>query len=122
MKAIGLVKYGGPEVIRDLVPGGVDAVADGALLTEAIVPAIKDGGQIVLVRAWDGNPGRGIRAQRINVRRRATDNAAINRLRELVEAGILSLRVAATYPADQVVEAHRRLDAGGVRGRIVLEF
>ncbi|NHC14728.1 zinc-binding dehydrogenase, partial [Motilibacter deserti] len=40
----------------------------------------------------------------------------------LVEQGRLTLRVAATYPVQQVAEAHRRLEAGGVRGRLVLTF
>ena len=34
----------------------------------------------------------------------------------------LTLRVAAVYPAEQAPEAHRRLEAGGTRGRLVLEF
>jgi NADPH-dependent curcumin reductase CurA len=29
---------------------------------------------------------------------------------------------AAVYPAGRAAEAHRRLEAGGVRGRLVLEF
>ena len=33
-----------------------------------------------------------------------------------------SLRVADVLPMDQAAEAHRRLEAGGVRGRIVLEL
>jgi len=32
------------------------------------------------------------------------------------------LRVAAVLPAEQAAEAHRRLEAGGVRGRMVLDF
>jgi hypothetical protein len=32
------------------------------------------------------------------------------------------LRVAEVMPATQVGEAHRRLAAGGVRGRLVLDF
>jgi hypothetical protein len=32
------------------------------------------------------------------------------------------MRVGAVLPAAQAVEAHRRLDAGGTRGRIILEF
>jgi NADPH:quinone reductase-like Zn-dependent oxidoreductase len=32
------------------------------------------------------------------------------------------VRVAAAWPADHAAEAHRRLEAGGVRGRLVLEF
>jgi NADPH:quinone reductase-like Zn-dependent oxidoreductase len=110
------------ERIRALVPDGVDAVVDAASLHQAITPAIRDGGQILLVRAWDGTPERGIAARRINVRSRATDAAAIRRLRDQVEAGVLTFRVADIYPAEKAAEAHRRLEAGGVRGRLVLEF
>ena len=48
--------------------------------------------------------------------------SAEGRLRELVEAGALTLRVAATYPPEQAAEAHRRLEAGGTRGRLVVGF
>jgi NADPH:quinone reductase len=34
----------------------------------------------------------------------------------------VTLRVAGTYPAEQAAEAHRRFEAGGVRGRLVLVF
>ena len=34
----------------------------------------------------------------------------------------LTLRVADVLPMDQAPEAHRRMEAGGVRGRIVLEL
>ncbi|MGA6155431.1 zinc-binding dehydrogenase [Stenotrophomonas sp. NPDC087984] len=34
----------------------------------------------------------------------------------------LTLRVARTLPAARAAEAHRLLEAGGTRGRIVLEF
>ncbi|WP_198396673.1 hypothetical protein [Brevibacterium antiquum] len=33
-----------------------------------------------------------------------------------------SLQVAETFSQDQAPAAHRRLEAGGVRGRLVLEF
>ncbi|PPJ31611.1 hypothetical protein C5E45_27260 [Nocardia nova] len=36
--------------------------------------------------------------------------------------GALTLRVARTFPAEQAEQAHELLEAGGVRGRIVLEF
>jgi hypothetical protein len=35
---------------------------------------------------------------------------------------VLTLRVADELPAAQAAEAHRRLAAGGVRGRLVLTF
>jgi len=40
----------------------------------------------------------------------------------LVDEGKLTLRVAASYPAEQAAEAHRRLEAGGTRGRISIAF
>jgi NADPH:quinone reductase-like Zn-dependent oxidoreductase len=39
-----------------------------------------------------------------------------------VEDGSLTLRVADVLPAKDAAEAHRRLAAGGVRGRLVLDF
>jgi NADPH:quinone reductase-like Zn-dependent oxidoreductase len=45
----------------------------------------------------------------------------LDQLREQAEAGHLTLRVAATYPMERA-EAHRRLEAGGTRGRCVILF
>ncbi|WP_406447051.1 zinc-binding dehydrogenase [Streptomyces sp. NBC_01613] len=58
----------------------------------------------------------------MNVRTRVTDTAAITQLREHAESGELTLRVAATLPAHQAAEAHRQLEKGGLRGRLVLKF
>ncbi|WP_138418817.1 NADP-dependent oxidoreductase [Sinomonas gamaensis] len=115
----------GPDAVQDLLaafPGGVDAVADAALLGDGIVETIRDGGQLATFRPYPGDPGRGIRVRSLNVRQRATDHAAITRLRDLVNQGVLALRVGAVLPAVKAPEAHRLLDAGGVRGRIILEF
>ena len=46
----------------------------------------------------------------------------LDRLRRQAEEGKVTLRVAGTYPAEQAAEAHRRFEAGGVRGRLVLVF
>ncbi len=108
--------------ILAIVPEGVEAVADGALLHERIAPAIRNNGQIAVVRFWESNPGRGIKIHPINVRPRAIDHAAITGLREQVESGVLTTRVAATFPVAEAVDAHRLLDQGGLRGRIILEF
>jgi NADPH:quinone reductase-like Zn-dependent oxidoreductase len=35
---------------------------------------------------------------------------------------VITLRVADTYDPAQAAEAHRRLEAGGTRGRLVLVF
>lgn len=52
----------------------------------------------------------------------ATDTALFDRLRCQAEEGILTLWVADVLPAAQAAEAHRRLAAGGVRGRLVVNF
>jgi D-arabinose 1-dehydrogenase-like Zn-dependent alcohol dehydrogenase len=38
------------------------------------------------------------------------------------ENGVLTLRVAETYPAEKAGDAHARLEAGGTRGRCVITF
>lgn len=108
--------------IRMHVPDGVDAVADGALLFDLVLPAIKDGGALAVVRNYTGTPQRGIRVHRVIVHNYAEESEKLDRLRGLVEQGRLTLRVADTYPASNAADAHRRLEAGGVRGRLVLVF
>jgi NADPH2:quinone reductase len=119
------VVRGGDEVaerIRELVPGGVDGLADGAVQNDLVGPAIRDGGGLAVVRGWDGDPGRGITVHKVFVAKRAHDAQALDRLRQQVEDGILTLRVAQVLPAEKAAEAHRTLEAGGTRGRLVLDF
>jgi NADPH2:quinone reductase len=108
--------------IRVLVPDGVDGLADGAVQSEFVTPAIRDGGGMAVVRGWDGDPGRGITVHRIMVFGHAKDTESLEQLRKHAEAGELTLRVARTFPPEQAAEAHRVLEAGGVRGRLVLDF
>lgn len=107
---------------RTVVPEGLDAIADGALLHDQVIPAIRDGGQIAVLRLWEGQTERGIKVHPFTVRSYATNTAAINRVREQVESGVLAIRIAATLPYYEAAEAHRRLERGGLRGRIILEF
>ncbi|MCH8191470.1 MAG: zinc-binding dehydrogenase, partial [Chloroflexi bacterium] len=44
----------------------------------------------------------------------------LDQLRQQTEDGLITLRVAATYAPEQAAEAHRRLEAGGTRGRCVI--
>ena len=106
--------------IRQHFPGGVDGLADGAVLKEKVIPAVKDGGGFASVRGYQGEPTRDIRFNTISVGNYAFEHDKLDRLRQLVDAGKIALRVAATYPAEQAAEAHRRLEARGTRGRIVI--
>ena len=58
----------------------------------------------------------------MSVRNYAREQDKLDRLRQLVEAGQVTLRVARALPAERAAEAHRILEAGGTRGRLVLEF
>ncbi len=110
------------ERVRALVPEGVDGLFDTALLNGAAVPAIAGGGVLVTVRAWNEPVERGIRIFPVMVTAGLTDTAKLERLRDQAEAGVLTARVARVLPASQAAEAHRILEKGGVRGRLVLDF
>jgi NADPH2:quinone reductase len=108
--------------IRSLLPSGAQGLIDGAALNALALPAVADGGDLVTLKGWTGPSERGIVIHPVSSFGSATDTALFDRLRSQVEEGILSLRVAEILPATEAVEAHRRLAAGGVRGRLVLDF
>jgi NADPH:quinone reductase len=108
--------------IRERYPDGVDGLADGSVQDAAVLPAVRDGGAVATVRGYRGDGSRDLRVFPVMVRRYAEEAGKLDGLREAVEKGVVTLRVAATFPAEQAAEAHRRLEAGGVRGRLVLTF
>ncbi|RCW47008.1 NADPH:quinone reductase-like Zn-dependent oxidoreductase [Halopolyspora algeriensis] len=108
--------------IRKEVPEGVDGLADGAVLDHRVIGAIRDGGGIATVRGFAGEPERGITYHPVLIADYAQEQAKLDRLRAQAESGQLTLRVARSLPAEQAAEAHRLLEAGGTRGRLVLTF
>ena len=113
---------GAAQGIRAAAPGGVDGLIDAALLGPAILPAIGDGGRLAAVREFVGQSERGIEIQQVRVSEYAQNQEALARLGDLVAAGKLTLRVAETFPPERAADAHRKLEAGGVRGRLVIVF
>ncbi len=110
------------EAVRERYPAGVDALADGAVLNEAALSVVKDGGRMATVRGWDGGGQDRVTVVPVMVARHAQEWEALDQLRAQVENGVVTLRVADVLPATEAAEAHRRLEAGGVRGRLVLRF
>lgn len=115
----------GPQVaaaIRAAYAEGVAGLVDCSLQQAEVVPAVRDGGGMVTVRGWDGDGEERIRVMPVMVRSVAERHDLLEALRRQVEQGALTLRVADVVPATEAAQAHRRLEAGGVRGRLVLDF
>jgi NADPH2:quinone reductase len=108
--------------IRELIPEGVDGLVDAAVIGAAILPAIRDGGGFAAVRAFEGQSERGITIHQVRVTDYLHNQAALDGLGQLVAKGKLSLRVAETFPPERTAEAQQKLEAGGVRGRLVIVF
>jgi NADPH2:quinone reductase len=108
--------------IRSHFPQGVDGLADGAVLNEPVISAVRDGGGFTSVRGFQGIPQRDIHFTTTFVRSYAQELEKLDRLRQEVEAGRLTLRVADVYPPEMAADVHRRLEAGGTRGRLVIQF
>jgi NADPH:quinone reductase-like Zn-dependent oxidoreductase len=108
--------------IREVCPDGVDGLADGSVQQAALLPAVRDGGTFVAVRLFEGEPERDIAVHSVFVGKYLKEAEKLDHLRQLVEDGAVTLRVAETFPMEQAAEAHRRLEAGGSRGRFVIEL
>lgn len=129
VKSLGadIVVARGPDVaaaIRSAVPAGVDAVVDAALIGPQVLAAIRDGGQLIAVRPFPfpGESQRDITITLVLVTEYARDAARLADLARLAADGTLTLRVAREIPAADAAQAHRQLEAGGTRGRLVLTF
>lgn len=101
---------------------GADALADPAILTERVIGAVRDGGQVAFYLPTDVDPGRGIRVFGSYVMRSNLRHDTIERLARAVERGEVTATVAGTLPANEAAAAHERLERGGIRGRLVLDF
>lgn len=106
------------EAVRALVPGGVHAALDAAVVGAVALDAVRTGGAFAAVVA--GGAPTPLRGTRVFSQWIYADRNRLSDLVSLVEAGSLTLRVADTLPLDDVAQAHERLAKGGLRGRLVL--
>ncbi len=110
------------EAVLAAVAGGVDGLVDGANQRDQVLAAVRDGGQVASVKGWDEELPRGVRLHTIWVAAGALDTPSLARLSEQAGTGEITARVAEVLPLAEAAQAHRRLEAGGVRGRIVLDL
>ncbi|NIK57344.1 NADP-dependent oxidoreductase [Kribbella shirazensis] len=104
--------------VRRFAPAGVDAVVDAAVVGIAAQEAVRNGGRHVHVQGGPRPPHlRGITVEQLLVH---ANSHELEELVSLVEANVISTRVAETYRLEDAAIAYKRLAAGGVRGRLVL--
>lgn len=65
---------------------------------------------------------RGIATQNTFVPHYVREHAKLVRIQQLAEEGRIVPRAAKTLPTEEAEEAHQLLDAGGLRGGVVLTF
>ena len=98
--------------------GPVAAVFDAVPVGDAASAAVEDGGIVVATRPTPAIvPARGVRQELQLIRH---DPELLADLVGQVAAGQVRTRVAVTMPLTEAAEAHRRVLAGGLRGKIVL--
>ncbi|WP_141579864.1 NADP-dependent oxidoreductase [Actinomadura sp. WMMA1423] len=105
--------------VRALVPGGVDGALDAALLSVAALDAVRGGGTFAAVNGGPATPLplRGITVHNVWIR---ADAAQLAQVAALTDEGRLTPRVADVLPLSEAPKAHARLEAGALRGRLVL--
>jgi NADPH2:quinone reductase len=98
--------------------GPVAAVFDAVPFGEAAAAAVEDRGVVVATRPTPAIvPARGVRQELQLIR---LDRELLADLVGQVATGRLRTRVAATMPLTEAADAHRRVLAGGLRGKLVL--
>jgi NADPH:quinone reductase-like Zn-dependent oxidoreductase len=113
---------GAIRALHDAAPGGVHGLIDAAVLDAAVLPAIRDGGKLATVRGFAGPSERGITIEPVRVTSYVHNHEGLERLGELAAKGRLTLRVAETFAPERAADAHRKMSAGGIRGRAVIVF
>ena len=108
--------------IRKHFPDGVDGLADGALLNEKAIDAVKDGGSFTSIRGFKGSPQRDIKFSSTWVTAYNCNYEKLDKIRQQVEDGLVTLRIADTVDPENAAEAHKRLEGGGTRGRMVIKW
>src|SRR5579875_2666607 len=108
--------------VRAVRPDGVAAVFVTAVLDERALGAIRDGGGLAVVRGWDGPAERGITIHNVFVFTVLERTDWLRKLAEMARDGRIALRPLDEFPPERAAEAQERMDAGGLRGRVLIAF
>lgn len=122
-----LRQLGAADVLDYHDPGHVDAVTArgvhhlldcvGPTTVATVVAALGGGGTVVAIAGLPPDLPASVDA---HVMRAQPDGADLTELGRRLDAGALRSVVAATFPLEEAAAAHRRLEEGHVRGKLVL--
>jgi NADPH:quinone reductase-like Zn-dependent oxidoreductase len=108
------------ERVREIAPEGLDVALDaaGGGALPALVELTGDPERVVTIVDYAGAQHTGARFSG-----GLGTGRAVHALRDIgtaIEAGQFSIRVAQTFPLEQIAEAHRLSETGHVRGKLIL--
>ena len=113
-----------PETVRREFPAGIDMVFDcvGGDVVSRSIPLLRPEGRVVTIVNPAGLLEEGYRRNlALHYYAVQRSGATMEKLRALLERGQVVPLVEAVLPLEKAAEAHRRLEAGGVKGKIVLK-
>jgi NADPH2:quinone reductase len=115
----------GVDVCLDTVGPAVFARSIGAMAVYGDLVTILDPGMVSLKEARNRNLRVSLELMLTPQLKQLPDalahqGAILRRCGELFDAGELSISIADTYPLARAADAHRRLEAGGMQGKLVL--
>ncbi|HLY83181.1 MAG TPA: NADP-dependent oxidoreductase, partial [Acidimicrobiales bacterium] len=111
--------FGAHRAIDDIAKAGAVAVAvDTTGRADLALGALAPGGRLITIAGKPTEERGDVTVKAVGVR---PDADALGQLSMLAAGGDLTMRVADVLPFAEAAQAHRRFEAGGVRGRLVLQ-
>ncbi|MEY2934321.1 MAG: hypothetical protein RL033_5070 [Pseudomonadota bacterium] len=113
------------EVLRLTDGRGVDAVFDtvGGDTVSRSIQAVRAYGKLATVVSLDGSL-QGMQAKNLTLYFGFMERteAKIQAMKTLIDRGQLRPLIDSTFPLEQIGDAHRKLEAGGIKGKVVIRI
>jgi len=101
---------------------GVHGAIDAGLVGDRAAALVRAGGAFLCLRTSNAVQDQRLRHGYVSVVDEMQNAALLQHLVELLADGILTPRVAVRMPMSEAPDAHRLVERGGLRGRVVLMF
>ncbi|WP_369356786.1 NADP-dependent oxidoreductase [Streptomyces sp. cg2] len=106
----------------DVAPDGVNGFLDAGCLGADSLSAVRDAGTYVYVRPQEVPPTDRVKSGMVFVISYPRVQQALQKIARFVEEEVLAPAVEGVYAPHEIQELHRRLEGGGIRGRLIVKF